>query len=197
MGITEISALICGCSCGNIGEPGILGKCKQFGALFITPHALISIKICKQCHKFHGNRLSFGSPWRLLIRRLLHYLPHLPVKCSHWISGKYSTTSISSLPPTLPLSLSLLYFFQQSHIFFEIYWFPYILAWERKKGFAWKKETKWKIKVKTIKSWVGGLLDKCKTCDFLLYMDLGNLFRSYKEAVWLVYTILHHHPSLI
>ncbi|GKV41021.1 hypothetical protein SLEP1_g48602 [Rubroshorea leprosula] len=52
-------------SCGNIGEPGICGKCKQSGAVLVTVHALLPVKIRKQCHQFLGNCLPSGSAWRL------------------------------------------------------------------------------------------------------------------------------------
>ena len=54
-------------SCGSAGEPGVLGKCQQPGAVSVEVHALISIQIGKQCHQFHGDSLPSSSAWRLLI----------------------------------------------------------------------------------------------------------------------------------
>lgn len=55
------------CSGGDIGEPGIFSKCKQFGTVSKEVHALLSFQISQQCHKFHGDSFPFGPPWGLPI----------------------------------------------------------------------------------------------------------------------------------
>lgn len=62
------------CSGGDIGEPGIFSKCKQFGTVSKEVHALLSFQISQQCHKFHGDSFPFGPPWGLPIWCLFHYL---------------------------------------------------------------------------------------------------------------------------
>lgn len=85
------------CRCGDTRKLSIFVKCKQPGEIHVGIHALFSIKISKQCHKFHGNSLPSRTSWWLFIWCFLHYLSHLPHKCSHWISGNYIKSL--SFPP--------------------------------------------------------------------------------------------------
>lgn len=78
-------------SCGGIGEPGILGKCKQPSSLFVKVHAFFSIQFSQHCYQLHGNSILPCSSWWLLIWCLFNQLLHISDGCNSSIPCKNST----------------------------------------------------------------------------------------------------------